>query len=50
MCEHIQKESDKKHYCLTVSDLALLRNGYIYIKELLVHKINCNINHKIHEH
>ena len=30
--EHIEKESDKKYYCLTVSDRATLRNGYIYIK------------------
>ena len=43
--EHIEKESDKKYYCLTVSDRATLRKGYIYIKELLLqHHI-----HKMHE-
>ena len=43
--EYIEKESDKKYYCLTVSDRATLRNGYIYIKELLLQ----HHNHKMHE-
>ena len=36
----IDKELDKKYYCLTVSDKATLRNGYIYIKELLLQHHN----------
>ena len=43
--EYIEKESDKTYYCLTVSDRATLRNGYIYIKELLLQ----HHNHKMHE-
>ena len=43
--EYIEKESDKKYYCLTVSDRATLRNGYIYIKELLLQ----HHNHRMHE-
>ena len=43
--EHIEKEGDKKYYCLTVSDRAALRNGYVYIKELLLQ----HHNHKMHE-
>ena len=36
----IDKESEKKYYCLTVTDKATLRNGYIYIKELLLQHHN----------
>ena len=32
----VEKEMDGKYYCLTVTDKATLRNGYIYIKELLL--------------
>ena len=32
----VYTELDEKHYCLTVSDMATLRNGFIYIKELLL--------------
>ena len=32
----IYTKLDEKYYCLTVSDGATLRNGFIYIKELLV--------------
>ena len=34
--EHIEKEGDKQHYCLIVSDRATLRDGYISIEELLL--------------
>ena len=33
------KELDRKYYCLTVTDRVALRNGYIYIKELLLQSI-----------
>ena len=36
----IDKELDKKYCCLTVSDKATLRNGYICIKELLLQHHN----------
>ena len=39
------KELDKKYYCLTVTDRVALRNGYTYIKELLLQ----THNHKIQE-
>ena len=39
------KESDRKYYCLTVTDSVALRNGYTYIKELLL-EIH---NHKLQE-
>ena len=39
------KELDKKFYCLTVSDRVALRNGYTYVKELL---LQCH-NHKMQE-
>ena len=32
----VYTELDEKYYCLTVSDRATLRNGFIYIKELLL--------------
>ena len=32
----VYTELDEKYYCLTVSDMAPLRNGFIYIKELLL--------------
>ena len=36
----VEKEMDRKYYCLTLCDKATLRNGYIYIyiyiKELLL--------------
>ena len=31
---------DKKYYCITVTDKATLRNGYVYIKELLLQHHN----------
>ena len=43
--EYIEKEGVKKYYYLTVSDRAILRNGFIYIKELLLQ----HHNHKMHE-
>ena len=43
--EYIEKEEVKKYYYLTVSDRTILRNGYIYIKELLLQ----HHNHKMHE-
>ena len=39
------KELDRKYYCLTVTDRVALRNGYTYIKELLLQ----THNHKIQE-
>ena len=30
--DFVEKEMDRKYYCLTVADKATLRNGYIYIK------------------
>ena len=39
------KELDRKYYCLTVTDRVALRNGYTYIKELLLP----THNHKIQE-
>ena len=36
----VEKEMDRKYYCLTVTDKATLRNGYIYIKELLLQHHN----------
>ena len=33
------KELDRKYYCLTVTDRVALRNGYTYIKELLLQSI-----------
>ena len=39
------KELDKKYYCLTVTDRVALRNGYTYIKELLLQYHN----HKMQE-
>ena len=38
--DFVEKEMDKKYYCLTVTDTATLRNGYIYIKELLLQHHN----------
>ena len=35
---------DRKYYCLTVPDKATLRNGYIYIKELLLQHHNCKMH------
>ena len=32
----VYTELADKYYCLTVSDRATLRNGFIYIKELLL--------------
>ena len=32
--DEVQNQTDRKHYCITVSDRANLRNGFIYIKEL----------------
>ena len=40
-----QKENDKKHYCLTVSDRTQLKNGYVYIKELLLQHHNHKMYH-----
>ena len=34
------KELDRKYYCLTVTDRVALRNGYTYIKELLLQTHN----------
>ena len=42
--EH-DKELDRKYYCLTVTDRVALRNGYTYIKELLLQ----THNHKMQE-
>ena len=39
------KELDRKYYCLTVTDRVALRNGYTYIKELLLQYHN----HKMQE-
>ena len=39
------KELDRKYYCLAVTDRVALRNGYTYIKELLLQ----THNHKIPE-
>ena len=39
------KELDRKYYCLTVTDRVALRNGYTYIKELLLQ----THNHKMQE-
>ena len=39
------KELDRKSYCLTVTDRVALRNGYTYIKELLLQ----TNNHKMQE-
>ena len=39
------KELDRKYYCLTVTDRVALRNGYTYIKELLLQ----THNHKVQE-
>ena len=39
------KELDRKYYCLTVTDRVALRNGYTYIKELLLQYYN----HKMQE-
>ena len=39
------KELDRKYYCLTVTDRVALRNGYTYIKELLLQPHN----HKMQE-
>ena len=33
--DFVEKEMDKNNYCLTLTDTATLRNGYVYIKELL---------------
>ena len=38
--DEVEQETERKHYCLTVSDRANLRNGYIYIKELLLQHHN----------
>ena len=40
--DFVEKEMDKRYYCLTVTDKATLRNGYIYIyiKELLLQHHN----------
>ena len=38
--DFVEKEMDRKYYCLTVTDKATLRNGYIYIKELLLQHHN----------
>ena len=38
--DFIEKEMDKRYYCLTVTDKATLRNGYIYIKELVLQHHN----------
>ena len=40
LTECIDKEMDKKYYCLTVSKKAELTNGYTYIKELLLQHHN----------
>ena len=29
--DFVEQEMDRKYYCLTVTDKATLRNGYIYI-------------------
>ena len=44
-CGEDSKELDKKFYCLTVSDRMALRNGYTYVKELLLEYHN----HKMQE-
>ena len=36
MWKTVYTELDEKYYCLTVSDRATFRNGFIYIKELLL--------------
>ena len=40
------KELDRKYYCLTVTDKVAFRNGYTYIKELLlqIHKMQEDYN------
>ena len=39
----VYTELDEKYYCLTVSDRATLRNGLIYMKELLLQYHNFKI-------
>ena len=34
--DFVEKEMDRKHYCLTVTDKATLRNGYIYIHQRII--------------
>ena len=38
--DFVEKVMDKKYYCLTVTDKATLRNGYVYVKELLLQHHN----------
>ena len=38
--DFVEKDMDRKYYCLTVTDKATLRNGFIYIKELLLQHHN----------
>ena len=44
-CDEDDKELDRKCYCFTVTDRVALRNGYTYLKELLLQ----THNHKIQE-
>ena len=47
------KELDRNYYCLTVTDRVALRNGYTYIKELLLqihnHKMQEDYNKSIND-
>ena len=45
----VEKEIDKTYYCLTVTDKATLRNGYVCIKELLLQHHNFKKKHQLHQ-